>query len=637
MATYVFELILIMLISAIFQAPAFSAEIIKSKPKPDPSGGLSVSSTSGYHIFDRSEHLNTQESYGIKIGYETIEKSIADSIGVEGTLNYFKVNSTSNPKIYPNSGNGYLIRFDATYPFPINKKWMPFIAIGAGGRMIEKYAGNNTNFLLNYGIGVKYFIQNYLALRIDARQLGIIDNSLINKNYEVSLGLSYYFGKERPKQPKALPAPEKKKIIVLEDVTVKKEPTIQNAAPSAGIAVAVPTLSVSEAPMVPSNNDIIRTLPIEFDKGSSTVNPGNFTAFQEIANALSGSVGVFAQIVLHTDVVTKPDTNIKLMDQRARSIRGNLLKLNVNPNQIIITTVGPKEPVVGNALHDGSNNQVDIQLVKMDEAVANLLVQQERQRDADLIAKERLEAETLAKSRIRASVTLQETQGRVPVDTDSSLLFEVSNQGLSTEEYSLTLVMPKEFDGILTRANRPDEKITYLLLAPGETFKGSALFRIPAGMADGQSTKVSVKVVSKKFNDVTFQKDTLVVASAPMVRVEAVLDKLEAAPGEKLNYHLTILNVGTIAARNLVIKVELPQLTDFISATGPKFTRDANGFVIFTISDIDSGKQSEINIVSKVRENSIKGQEMLWNAEVIEGSVQKRFRYPVRATIAPPK
>jgi uncharacterized repeat protein (TIGR01451 family) len=571
--------------------------------------------------------------YGIKLGHETTGKSVTENLGVEGTLNYFNTRSKTD------GGNdtGYLFRIDATYPFPFKKKWMPFLAVGVGGIFTDSTPDSRKNFLLNYGGGVKYFFENYLALRVDARQLGVFENSIFRKNHEISIGLSYYFGKERAKKTVPPPVPVKKKIVVLEDVPAKIEEVAKPAdTAAAAIEVVPPNVEPPVSPVV--KNEILKKFSVEFGSTSSQVKPNYFGQFKEIADTLKASADFSAQIVGQGDLVGKLAANIKLSEQRAKSVRSNLIKLGVKPEQISITDNEAAKSISEKDTIDRrqQNSRVDILIVKLD-ATTKIMAEQKLQFKAEQNEIERLQIEKLARTRVKAAVVLQEVSGALPADSDSTLSFEVANQGSDTEEFVLTLIAPKEFDGFLARANRPDEKITLLHLAPGETFKGSVLFRIPAGMADGYRTTLSVRAVSTKFNDVSFQKESLVICSAPLVRVAAKLSKREVNPGEKLRYSLTVQNTGSLSARNLSVRLQLPSQVDFIGAPDLVFTQEAPGMILFKIDTIESGKLAEINVDMKVREDSAIGQELLWNVEVIEGNLKRRAKSTERASVVKAK
>lgn len=641
LAKTVIALIITLLISASLHPHVFAAEIVKPKPKSDPSGGLSLSSTVGSYFFAGSEQRNIAQSYGIKVGYEAIEKSVADSLGIEGTLNYFSARS----KVDSSNDSGYLYRLDVTYPFPINKKWMPFIAFGVGGIAIDSTANSGQNFLLNYGAGVKYFFANYLAVRADARQLGVIENASLRKNYEIGVGFSYYFGKERIKKIAALPIPEKKNIVVLEDVSENGDKIKKPSGSETEKIVAVVTETVSQdvlstAEQVvhqPITNEIVKKFSIVFDNNSSYLKPDNSRMLKESADILNSSIAASAQIDGHSDSVGKISANMILSAQRAQNVQKRLVDLGVNPNQLSMAAHGPTKPVADNATSEGKqkNRRVDV-FVRKPRPFAKLQSEQELQLEADRIENERLRAEILAKSRIHATLVFQEASGAVAVNSTGTLAFEIVNTGLNTEDFRMILSAPTEFDGVMTRANRPDEQITILHLAPGETFKGHVLFRIPAGMVDGQKTTITLKAVSTKFSDVFYQKEIVITASAPVVRVVTRLDKHTVSPGERLRYRLTVLNAGSASARKLSLRLQFPPQFKIVGATGAQYIQEPVGTVAFTIDSIGSGALTEIYIDLKVLENSTVGQELVWNGEIIDGSLQRRAKFNDRTKVIAP-
>ena len=201
MAKTAFALIFILLASASISTPVFAAAKSKSNSTPDPLGGFSLTPTIGGYVFAGSEQRNITQSYGLKFGYENIVKLMTERLGVEGTLNYF----TSKSKTEANSAIGYLFRVDAVYPFLTGTKWMPFMAVGAGGIIIDGTSHSDRSPLFNYGAGLKYFWEDYLAVRADARHLVVYDHINTRNNFEVGIGMSYYFGKER--KIKTVPPP----------------------------------------------------------------------------------------------------------------------------------------------------------------------------------------------------------------------------------------------------------------------------------------------------------------------------------------------------------------------------------------------------------------------------------------------
>lgn len=171
-----------------------------SRKSAVPSNSFSLAATIGGYLFANSEHLESKPVYGVKLGYDIIGNSIADSLGLEATFNYLTTSSSKTS----DRVTGYLIRIDAIYPFSPRDKLIPFVAVGAGGIFLRNSLSSESP-LLNYGAGLKYFIKDYLALRVDARQLFIYNNAHTHNNFELTTGISYFFGKERKQKPDSLP------------------------------------------------------------------------------------------------------------------------------------------------------------------------------------------------------------------------------------------------------------------------------------------------------------------------------------------------------------------------------------------------------------------------------------------------
>jgi OOP family OmpA-OmpF porin len=354
-------------------------------------GGLSLTPMISGYFFDGSEQLDPIQSYGLKVGYDNIGNSIADSLGLEGTLNYF----TTKSKTDGSDATGYLFRLDITYPFIVGTKWMPFLAIGAGGITIDSVS-NNTDIkpLFNYGAGLKYFIEDYLALRFDARHLIVYNNASTRNNFEAGIGVSYYFGKERKK--KTIPPPMNKPAIpVLEDDSKaaetktgeEKKPAVKDSTypdlsyPPLYLSLAPVPSQILESPArprflaeVPQNGTAgklvrqsiekkaTRNLMVQFDFNSSNIAPEYQNQLKELAEIIKSNPDGSASIEGHTDSIGELKFNVLLSEQRAQNVRSSLIKFGVDPAQISTVSYGLSKPIADNVSDEGrqKNRRVDI-------------------------------------------------------------------------------------------------------------------------------------------------------------------------------------------------------------------------------------------------------------------------------------
>jgi uncharacterized repeat protein (TIGR01451 family) len=265
--------------------------------------------------------------------------------------------------------------------------------------------------------------------------------------------------------------------------------------------------------------------------------------------------------------------------------------------------------------------ELKLEIERVNKAKAEQELQASIKLEAERREKERLLTEKLAKASIKADITLQEGAGAVPVGSSGRLPVEISNNGKSSEEFLLTVMAGKDYDAILTRADKPDENVTRLKLAVGEIFKGAVVFKMPAEMVDGHRSILMIKAVSAKFSDVSFQKDTVVISSAPLVRAVAKLSKQNMTPGKKLCYRVTVLNAGSLPARNLTVRLQLPPQVVFLEAPDVKFKQEPNGTFVFKVDQVDIGKLVEINLDVKMRDDTAIGQELRGHVEVVTGSL----------------
>lgn len=276
---------------------------------------------------------------------------------------------------------------------------------------------------------------------------------------------------------------------------------------------------------------------------------------------------------------------------------------------------------------DGLVREREAKLKLERERLAKVKAEQERlaliKLEAEQRENERLLAEKLAKENILVGIILHDGAGPIPVGGNASLAVEVSNKGKSSEEFLLSITAAKEYNAILTKANKPGENLTRLKLAPGETFKGTIVLKMPDEMVDGHRSVIAVKAVSAKFSDIFFQEETIVVSSAPLVRAVAKLAKQTVTPGEKLRYRVTVLNVGSLPAQDLTVRLRLPTQVDFNGSSDIPFKQEPDGTLLFKINKIGMGQLAEINLDVKISETSAIGEQLRGQVEVATGN-QKR-------------
>ena len=153
------------------------------------SKSLNLSPMLGKHVFEGNLSLETATFWGINLGY-----NFTENWGIEGVYTRTdadaKGNSTTDTKVET-------YRLDLLYHFIPTKKLVPYVALGLGAIDSNPDKGQNRNhLLLNYGVGVKYFIlDSLIALRAEVRHL--VDFPEPDNSLQYSAGLTFQLA--RPK------------------------------------------------------------------------------------------------------------------------------------------------------------------------------------------------------------------------------------------------------------------------------------------------------------------------------------------------------------------------------------------------------------------------------------------------------
>jgi OmpA-OmpF porin, OOP family len=90
-----------------------------------------------------------------------------------------------------------------------------------------------------------------------------------------------------------------------------------------------------------------------FDTGSATLQPQSQEQLQNIAAILKAYPDVHLKIGGYTDNVGSSDQNLKLSDDRARSVMNELVSLGVDPNRLVAKGYGEEHPVADNSTEEG--------------------------------------------------------------------------------------------------------------------------------------------------------------------------------------------------------------------------------------------------------------------------------------------
>ncbi len=147
----------------------------------------------GGQIFDADQPLKDAMMASIGLGYNLSKIAALEAVYTQADANGdTAAASGSKVRTY---------RLDALYHFMPEQNLVPYFGVGFGGIHSNPKSGKSSHhFMANYGFGIKYFLDQWVALRADVRHL--LDFPEPENNLLYSAGLLIQFG-----TPEAAPEP----------------------------------------------------------------------------------------------------------------------------------------------------------------------------------------------------------------------------------------------------------------------------------------------------------------------------------------------------------------------------------------------------------------------------------------------
>lgn len=376
-------------------------------------GAFTISPTIGYHLFEGDQRTDDAVSYGLGFGY-----NVTKHWGAELEFRYAPTDTSSGPSQDINVGVASL---NALYHFNPDGKFVPYLTAGLGG-MYFRAEGNDDDDLdamLSAGAGVKYFVSNDLALRLDARYLIDLHSDRpydqapgsddTDHNLVATAGLIWQFGgvvappapldsdldgivdsRDKcpdtplgvavdavgcpPAPPKAAPAPAP---------VVKPAPVAPPAQPKPVVVpppVAVPVDGDDDGDGVKNSRDkcpgtekgvlvdetgcpLKFTLEIEFDFNKADVRAQYHDQLAKAADFIKKYPGARFVLGGHTDSRGSDEYNQALSERRAAAVKNYLVeKFGIDAAALTSRGYGEKQPIADNKLEEGrqKNRRVEV-------------------------------------------------------------------------------------------------------------------------------------------------------------------------------------------------------------------------------------------------------------------------------------
>ncbi len=354
-----------------------------------PVNAIGITPNIGGYVFEGDQNEDNGPMYGLGLEY-----IFNKNWSIEGAFNFIDSDSAAGDV------DGYLYRVDGLYNFSSSNNLVPYLAMGLGGLTLDRDMGeSDTDFLFEYGGGVKYFVTYNLALKGDIRH--ILSFNGHGNNLAYSLGLTFLFGGKTAEA--VLPAdtdgdgvydsqdqcPNTPRDIKVDsrgcpldsDGDGVYDYMDQCPHTPAGISVDKTGCpmdtdgdgvydSQDKCPDTPKGAKVDErgcwTLGgVLFDTDKWNIKPRFRSVLDDVVNVLRHNPGIKLEIQGYTDNRGSISHNMKLSLERAEAVRQYLISRGISPERLSAKGFGCSRPVASNDTPEGraKNRRVELKPV----------------------------------------------------------------------------------------------------------------------------------------------------------------------------------------------------------------------------------------------------------------------------------
>ena len=351
----------------------------------------SITPVIGGYVFEDDENLDASLLYGLRFGY-----NLTKEWTLEGVVTYTEADGDEE---YYDSQHGYYkddadmlgYRLECLYNFLPDTDVVLFVAAGVGGRTLDYDRGdNNTDLVLDYGLGFKWFFAEDWAFRGDARHLYLPDADEGNSNFEFTVGLSYFFGGEKPKAELPPPPPPKRvpPPVVVPEPDTDRDGVIDklDQCPDTPAGVKVDEVGcpldtdkdgvydyLDKCPDTPIDLKVDKdgcpmkvtiNLNVLFDFDKADIKPKYNSEIKRVADYMTAYPWEKATLEGHTDSKGTDAYNQKLSQRRVDAVMKNLVeKFGISADRLKAVGYGESKPIATNDTDEGRQLNRRVQAV----------------------------------------------------------------------------------------------------------------------------------------------------------------------------------------------------------------------------------------------------------------------------------
>ena len=214
----------------------------------------------GFYSFDREQQLDARSYHGLRGGY-----NLTNHVGLEAMFGYVPT-ETQSMAVADRDVKVYRYGLDALYHFNPEGALVPFVSLGIGATHTDnpKEWKDHGRGMLDYGVGLKYFVSDTVAIRGDVKQALFTENGDSRTNVEYTVGVNFLLGAK------------KKTVAAIPPVADTTAPNVVCTNPGSGVTGWAVDRNVTATFSEEMDRDTFSSSAFTVKKGTTTV-PGKVT------------------------------------------------------------------------------------------------------------------------------------------------------------------------------------------------------------------------------------------------------------------------------------------------------------------------------------------------------------------------
>lgn len=179
--------------------------------------------------------------------------------------------------------------------------------------------------------------------------------------------------------------------------------------------------------------------------------------------------------------------------------------------------------------------------------------------EAERLERERLAALKAAREAVKFELTQLAELPELEVGTPVLLPFRLINASKQPEEFTLQAVLPSGIEGVIIQGDDRSHPLQKVQLQPQQKLDLQVAFTMPGNRVDGSRLMVTTRAISTRFNDISQSINLQAIAAAPLLRAVSRLQSKTPLANQPDDYRVTLLNVGSRPAREIDLKISVPE------------------------------------------------------------------------------